>query len=135
MRSARCTRTSPSLGGSTPASNSNPNPNPDPDPNPNPNPDPNLTLRRLDPGFSRELLLRLCSKCAGSELCKGRRRAALLDACDAAATGAWAGAVTRPAEAESPLLFFARVTAALRMGRRFSVQRVLELRQADLAIT
>ena len=50
-------------------------------------------------------------------------------------TGAWAGSVTRPAEAESPLLFFARVTAALRMGRRFSVQRVLELRQADLAIT
>jgi len=27
------------------------------------------------------------------------------------------------------------VTAALRMGRRFSVLRVLELRQADLAIT
>ena len=107
----------------------------------NPTPTPTLTLtltvtlRRLDPGFSRELLLRLCSKCAGSELCKGRRRAALLDACDAAATGAWAGSVTRPAEAESPLLFFARVTAALRMGCRFSVQRVLELRQADLAIT
>lgn len=92
-------------------------------------------LRRLDSGFSRELLLRLCSKCAGSEFCKGKRRAALLDACDAAAAGAWAGTVTRPAEADSPLLFFARVTAALRMGRRFGVKRVLELRQADLTIS
>jgi len=55
-------------------------------------------LRRLDSGFSRELLLRLCSKCAGSPFAKGRRRASLLDACDAAAsaaTGTSAGALTR----------------------------------------
>lgn len=98
-------------------------------------------LRALDGGFSRELLSRLASKCNASDFSKGKRRAALLDACDAALGGGAPAAAAAPSpaaatpaksKAESELRFFARVAQSLRMGRKFSVQRILELRDGDL---
>ena len=97
-------------------------------------------LRALDATLSLELLTRIVSKCKSSPLTSGRRRAALLRACDQAlgtglpgsgGPGEEATAAAAPVETRQ-VLFFARMAECVRMGRAFSVQRVLELRDGDV---
>ena len=109
-------------------------------------------LRALDTTLSRELLARLICKCAPSSFARGKWRSKLIETCDKTLASAnnthgtpvWphadapatdttddtpATSTRRPGEA---VFFFARMAECLRMGRKFSVQRVLELRDGDV---
>lgn len=87
-------------------------------------------LCAAQPGLTRELLARLLAKCRVPQL-RGRKAAAVLDACEAAAKRA---SVAQRADEESIAAcgrFFATTAEAARLGpRRFSILKLLELQQS-----
>ena len=94
-------------------------------------------LAQHRPALTRDMVVRLLSKCKGVASLKGRRTTALVDACDAASArlsvASSGGGTPRPgheADAEACNHFWSVVDESLQLGRRFSVIRLIDLQQS-----